>query len=142
MPNPKANDLVLLAAFLERECERYELLKTVREAVLRIGSLVDAENQAGLALESAQADLAWARAEIDAAQASVAAAKETARQQIEAIRLEADTQIALARQGHADENRRLQAETEEKRATLEKIMARMETARAAARVIVEAFSKD
>ena|ERR1019366_2812417 len=141
MPNAKANDLALLAAFLERENERCELLQNARAAVLRIGSLIDAENQAGLALEGAQADLAWARAEVDAAQAGAAAAKEAARNQIEAVRLETEAEIALSRQRYAEEDAQLDAQIAEKRAELEKIAVRIESVRAAAGVIAQALAK-
>jgi uncharacterized protein YhaN len=131
MSTPKANDLAVVADFLERESKRYESFKGVHDAVLRIGSLVAAENDARLALEEAQADLAWARAEIDAANASVADAKDAAHRQVEVIRLEAEAAINL-----------IAAETGQKRAALEKTIARLETARAAADLIVGALAKD
>jgi hypothetical protein len=50
--------------------------------------------------------------------------------------------MVLARKRHADENDRLEAETEEKRAVLKKIIARLEAVRVAAGVIVEALAKE
>jgi hypothetical protein len=141
MPNFKANDLVLLASFLEREAKRCAVFETVREAVLRIGSLADAEHQAKLALEGAEADLAWARAEADAARDSVAAAKQAAQQQLAALRLEAEAEMARTQRRHADADRRLDAEIAEKRAELEKMVARIQTVRAAAGVLAHALAR-
>jgi hypothetical protein len=125
MSTPKANDLAIVAEFLERERARYESFKGVHDAILRIGNLAKAESDARQALEDAQADLAWARAEFEVAEASVVAAKDAARKQIEDIRLEAEAAAML-----------IEAQTGEKRAALEKLIARLETARAAADLIV------
>jgi BMFP domain-containing protein YqiC len=125
MSTPKANDLAIMAEFLERERTRYESFKSVQDAIVRIGSLNKAESDARQALEDAQADLAWARAEIDAAEASVAAAKDAALRQIDDIRRDAEA-AAMS----------IAAQTGEKRAALEKLIARLETTRAAADLIV------
>ena len=142
MPNPKSNDLAVLADFLARESRRCESFRDAHESLMRIGSLADAENKARLALEAAQADLAWALAEVEAAQAAVATAKDAADLRINAIRLEVEAAMVLARKHHADENNRLAAETEEKHAALKKIVARLEAVRVAAGVIVETLAKE
>ena len=125
MSTPKASDLAIVAEFLEREQKRFESFKAMRDAILRIGNLAKAESDARQALEDAQADLAWARAEFEVAEAGVVAAKDAARKQIADIRQEAQAATAL-----------IETQTGEKRAALEKIIARLETARAAADLIV------
>ena len=129
MSTPKANDLAIVAEFLERERTRYESFNSVHDAILRIGSLAGAEKAARQALEDAQADLAWARAEIETAEASVAAAKDAARKQIDRVRLDAEAAILS-----------VEGETRQKRAALEKLIARLEKARAAADLIVDVLA--
>jgi hypothetical protein len=125
MLNPKTNDLALLADFLEREHRRLESIKQAREAITKIGNLANAEAQARLSLEAAEADLAWARAKVEATEASIPAARDAARRQIEAIRAETEAAVKLMRQ----EDKRLDAAIAEKRATLTKLMAHIETLR-------------
>lgn len=129
MSTPKANDLAIVAEFLERERTRCESFNNVHDAILRIGSLAGAEKAARQALEDAQADLAWARAEIETAEASVAAAKDAARRQIDRVRLDAEAAILS-----------IEGETRQKRAVLEKLIARLEKARAAADLIVDVLA--
>lgn len=130
MLNPKTNDLAVLADFLEREHRRFESIRHAREAIAKIGSLMNAEAEARMALETAEADLAWARAQVDVAQAGILAAKETARQTIETIRSETEAAIARMHQRRTEEDKRLEAAIAEKRATLAKLMAHIETLRA------------
>jgi hypothetical protein len=118
MTSSKSNDLAVLANFLEHERRQYELFRSVHDSILRIGSLADAEKGARQALESAQADLAWARTELGGVHA-----------EMESVRVR-----------HADEIRRLEAETEEKRAILRKIIARLESVHAATDVIMEVLT--
>ena len=118
MTSSKSNDLAVLDNFLEHERRQYETFKSIHDSILRIGSLADAEKEARLALESAQADLAWARTERDGVQA----------------------EMELARARHADEIGQLEAETEAKRAILRKIIARLESVHAATGVIMETLA--
>jgi hypothetical protein len=130
MLNPKTNDLAVLSDFLEREHRRFESIKYAREAILKIGSLANAEAQARMALEAAEADLAWAKAKVDAVEASLPAAKEAARREIEVIRRETETAIQSMRQRQLDEDKKLDAAIAEKRAALGKMMAHIDTLRA------------
>ena len=129
MLNPKINDLAVLTDFLEREHRRFESIKHAREAIVKIGSLMNAEAQARAALESAEADLAWARAQVEAIETSVPAAMEIARRKIETIRVETENAIKMMRQRQMDEDRRLDAAMADKRATLGKLMAHIEALR-------------
>lgn len=129
MLNPKTNDLALLADFLEREHRRLESIKQAREAITKIGNLANAEAQARLALEAAEADLAWARAQVEAAEASIPAARDAARRQIEAIRADMEASVRQMRQRQLEENRQLDAAIGEKRATLTKLMAHIDVLR-------------
>ena len=130
MLNPKTNDLAVLSDFLEREHRRFESIKHAREAIVKIGSLANAEAQAHAALESVEADLAWARAKVEAIEASVPAAQEIARQKIQTIRIETENTINQMRQRQMDEARRLDTAIAEKRATLGTLMAHIEALRA------------
>ena len=118
MSSSKSSDLAVLAEVLGRERRRFETFKAIHEAILRIGNLVDAENEARMALESAQADLAWARAELDAAHAD----------------------MAIIRGRHAEEIRRLETETAQKRANLDVVIARLDKVQIATGIIREALA--
>src|ERR1700683_4126580 len=109
MLNPKTNDLAVLSDFLEREHRRLESIRHARDAIVKIGSLANAEAEARAALESAEADLAWARAKVEAIEASVPAAQEIARQKIQTVRVETENTINQMRQRQMDEARRLDA---------------------------------
>jgi chromosome segregation ATPase len=138
----KAKDLALLVDFLERESQRHALIKSALEAISRIGSLTSAEAEAGQALETAQVDLAWARAELENAQASVIAVKESARNQIEQFRLEVEAANRLARERHDTEAERLEAAITEKRAILCKVMTRVKAVQKAAGLIADVLQAE
>jgi chromosome segregation ATPase len=138
----KAKDLALLVDFLERESQRHELIKSALEAISRVGSLTSAEAEARQALETAQVDLAWARAELENAQASVIAAKESARHQIGQFRLEVEAANRLARERHDTEAGRLEAAITEKRAILCKVMMRVKAVQKAAGLIADVLQAE
>jgi murein L,D-transpeptidase YcbB/YkuD len=133
----KARDIALLVDFLERESQRYELFKSALETIARIGSLTSAEAEARQALEAAQVDLAWAKAELENAQASVVAAKEAARRQIGQLQLEVEAANRLARERHDTEAGRLEAAITEKRAILSKVMMRVKAVQKAVGLIAD-----
>lgn len=130
MLNPKTNDLAILADFLEREHRRFKSIRQAREAILRIGSLMNAEAHSRAALESAEADLAWARAQIEAAGTNVLAAQEAARRKIDIVRGETEAAIQRLRLRQDEEAKRLDGMIAEKRATLSRLMAHIEALRA------------
>ena len=137
MPNFKTKDIALLIDFLERESRRYELFKNALEALARIGSLTSAEAEARRDLEAAQADLAWAKAELENVQSNVAIAKDAARQEIENCRLDMEAEIAIARRHHEEEVRRLEGALLKERDTLSKMTKRIEAAQAATGLVAK-----
>lgn len=138
MVNPK-KDLDVLADFLTRESERYELYRDVLDAIHRIGSLAGAENEARQALEIAQIDLAWAQTELDRVEAAVNPAKEAAQREIEEFRLTMEAERALIRRQYEEERAHLEAVMAERRAALSKLTRRLSDAQKAASLLADAL---
>ena len=141
VPNFKTKDIAALIDFLERESRQYELFKNALEVIKRIGSLASAETEARRELEAAQADLAWAKAELENVQNDVAVAKETARQQIENCHREMEAEIMRARQRHEEEAQRLEGALSKERDILSSVTTRIEAAQAVAELMVKMLRK-
>jgi hypothetical protein len=138
MANPK-RDLDLLADFLTRESERYELYRDVLDAIHRIGSLAGAESEARQALEIAQIDLAWAQTELERVEAAVNPAKEAAQREVEEFRLSMEAQKAIIRRQYDEERVHLEAVMAEKRVALSKLTLRLSDAQKAAGLLADAL---
>ena len=121
MPGARKEDLAALARFLDREAERWEKVRVVREALSRIQSLARAEADAQAALEAAQADLAWVKAQAAEIEALLPQARDAARRKIEALRRETNLELRNERLRRAEEERRLDAQIARKRALLQRL---------------------
>jgi hypothetical protein len=126
MPGARKEDLAALARFLDREAERWEKVRVVREALSRIQSLARAEADAQAALEAAQADLAWVKAQAAEIEALLPQARDAARRKIEALRRETDLELRNERLRRAEEERRLDAQIARKRALLQRLTQQIE----------------
>jgi hypothetical protein len=141
VPNFKTKDIAALIDFLERESRQYELFKNALDVIARIGSLASAETEARRELEATQADLAWAKAELENVQNDVAIARETARQRIENCRRETEAEITLARHHHEEEAKRLEGALSKERDILSKVTRRIEAAQAIAELMAKILRK-
>jgi hypothetical protein len=122
----KKDDLAALARFLDHEAERWETIRPAREAISRIRSLAQAEAEAKSALESAQADLAWAKIQAARLQTLLPQAREAMRRELKLHHEKINHSLQSERLLRAEENRRLDAQLAQKRALLERFTRQIE----------------